>query len=102
MLLVVLAVQLALRPFILRVIRAGKPRRLISATVRSRTIRTSDGQEFSYEFNVALATSFNVVLGFVSSFFGIGGGFLRTPILVLAFGFPIRVAAATSVSALAI
>ena len=70
--------------------------------MRSRHIRTSDGQEYIYEFNEALAISFNVVLGFISSFFGIGGGFLRTPILVLAFGFPVRVAAASSVFALAI
>ena len=70
--------------------------------MRSRHIRTNDGQEYRYEFNEALATSFNVVLGFISSFFGIGGGFLRTPILVIAFSFPVRVAAASSVFALAI
>ena len=101
-LLVLLAVQLAIRPLLVRVIRVERKRPLITATVRSRNIRTSDGQEYNYEFNEALATSFNVVLGFISSFFGIGGGFLRTPILVLAFGFPVRVAAASSVFALAI
>ena len=52
---------------------------------------------FEYQFNEALATSFNAILGFISSFFGTGGGFLRTPILVSAFGFPVRVAVATSV-----
>ncbi len=101
-LLLLLAVQLAIRPWLLRHFRVERPRRRFTATVRSRHIRTSDGQEYSYEFNEALATSFNVALGFISSFFGIGGGFLRTPILVLAFGFPVRVAAASSVFALAI
>ncbi len=101
-LLLLLALQLALRPSVPRNAQVGRPRHIISATVRSRHIRTASGQEYSYEFNEALATSFNVALGFISSFFGIGGGFLRTPILVIAFGFPVRIAAASSVFALAI
>ena len=105
-LLVLLAIQLAFRPWILRLFqsafRSGEPRRRFTTTVRGRHIQTSDGQEYRYEFNEALATSFNVVLGFISSFFRIGGGFLRTPVLVLAFSFPVRVAAASSVFALAI
>ena len=40
--------------------------------------------------------------GFISSFFGTGGGFLRTPILVSIFGFPVQVAVATSIFALSI
>ena len=71
-----------------------------SALVRSRHIVASDGQVFDYEFNEPLATSLNFILGYVSSFFGTGGGFLRTPILVSAFGFPVRVAVATSIFAL--
>ena len=104
-LLILLAVQLAIRPYVVRANRDRKRRRfqrLLAITRRSRRVRTRDGQEYDYEFNEALATSFNVALGFLSGFFGIGGGFLRTPILILAFGFPARVAAATSVFALAI
>ena len=101
-LLLLLALQLAFRPNIVRVLRIGQSRRLISMPVSQRHIKTASGQEYRYEFNETLATSFNVVLGFISSFFGIGGGFLRTPILVLAFGFPVRIAAASSVFALAI
>ena len=101
-LLVLLAVQLTVRSRMLDNVQAGEPKHLISATVRRRSIRTESGEEYSYEFNEALATSFNVILGFISSFFGIGGGFLRTPILVMAFGFPVRIAAASSVFALAI
>ena len=67
-----------------------------------RRITTSDGQVFKYRFNEPLATSFNVVLGFMSSFFGTGGGFLRTPVLISLFGFPVRVAVATSLFALSI
>ena len=101
-LLLLLALQLAFRPNIVRVLRIGQARRLISFPVSQRHITTATGQEYRYEFNETLATSFNVVLGFISSFFGIGGGFLRTPALVLAFGFPVRIAAASSVFALAI
>lgn len=101
-LLLLLALQLAFRPNIVRVLRIGQARRLISLPVSQRHITTATGQEYRYEFNETLATSFNVVLGFISSFFGIGGGFLRTPVLVLAFGFPVRIAAASSVFALAI
>ncbi len=101
-LLLLLALQLALRPSVHRNAGVGQKRHTISATVRERHITTASGQEYRYEFNEALATSFNVVLGFISSFFGIGGGFLRTPILVIAFGFPVRIAAASSVFALAI
>lgn len=101
-LLVLLAVQIAFRAKVPENIQTDEPRHLISLTVRRRTIRTESGEEYSYEFNEAFATSFNVVLGFISSFFGIGGGFLRTPILVFAFGFPVRVAAASSVFALSI
>ncbi|HIA76014.1 MAG TPA: sulfite exporter TauE/SafE family protein, partial [Dehalococcoidia bacterium] len=53
----------------------------ISFTVKERKITAFDGTIFKYSFNESMATTFNVILGFVSSFFGTGGGFLRTPIL---------------------
>ena len=56
---------------------------------------------YEYEFNEGLAIGFNALLGFVSTFLGTGGGFIRTPVLVAGFGFPVRVAVATSVFALA-
>ena len=68
----------------------------------TRNISTSKGETFQYEFNELLAVSFNVILGFVSSFFGTGGGFLRMPVLVTTFSFPVRIAAATSIFALSI
>ena len=68
----------------------------------TRVVRTTSGEVFEYRFNEALATSFNVLLGFISAFFGTGGGFVRTPVLVAAFGFPVKVAVATSVFALSI
>ena len=75
---------------------------LVSVMVTSRSITTGSGETFRYQFNEGLATGFNVIMGFLASFFGTGGGFLRTPVLVAAFGFPVRVAVATSVFALSI
>ena len=101
-LLLVLAAQIAFRTRLPESEGTPNPRHIMKATVRVRHIRTAAGDEYRYEFNELFATSFNLVLGFISSFFGTGGGFLRTPILVSSFGFPVRVAAATSVFALSI
>jgi hypothetical protein len=72
-----------------------------SSMTGRREITTGSGEVFRYQFNEFLATLFNLVLGFLSSFFGTGGGFLRMPVLVYVFHFPVRVAVATSVFALA-
>ena len=101
---ILLAIFLAVRPFIAPRQRRKKEDQdapaasgLSRLMVRSREIRTETGQVYRYKFNEWIATAFNFVLGFISSFFGTGGGFLRTPILVAAFGFPIHIAVATSI-----
>ena len=40
--------------------------------------------------------AFSLLVGFVSSFLGIGGGVLHVPLLIGALGFPVHVATATS------
>ena len=67
-----------------------------------RRVETAEGRVYEYGFNNAGAIALNVVLGFLSSFFGVGGGFLRTPALVYAFNFPVAVATATSILALSL
>lgn len=74
----------------------------INFTMTERNIISSKGKEFNFKFNESLATMFNLLLGFISSFFGTGGGFLRTPVLVSGFKFPVQVAVATSIFALSI
>ena len=74
---------------------------LVTAHVGSRRFSSKGGEVFDYRFNEPFAVAFNFVLGFISSFFGTGGGFLRTPVLVNVFGFPVRVAVATSIFAMA-
>ena len=71
-------------------------------TLTDRNIVTRRGNTYKYRFNESLSVFLNLLLGFISSFFGTGGGFLRTPILVSVFGFPVRVAVATSIFSLSI
>ncbi len=82
--------------------KPGGPKHRIQATVRRRHLTPSTGEVFDYEFNEGLAAVFNMVVGFISAFFGTGGGFIRTPVLVSVFGFPVRVAVATSIFTMSI
>ena len=101
LILVGLASYMLVRPMIgTQARRRSRP--LVPIIVTTRQITTAGGLVHEYQFNEALATSINVFLGFVSAFFGTGGGFLRTPLLITAFSFPVRVAVATSVFALSI
>ena len=63
----------------------------------TRRIVTADMGTYSYTYNEPLAMSTNGVFGFLSGFFGMGGGPLRTPTLIYLFQFPIYIATATSV-----
>lgn len=69
--------------------------------LRGRKIITKHGETFTYKFSESIAVAFNFIIGFCASFFGVGAGFVRTPILVYAFSFPVKVAVATSVFATA-
>ena len=102
LLLIALAIQMLVAPRLSQgPLAPKKATSRVGRMVRTRHVTTDDGQVFEYSFNEGFATAFNVVLGFISSFFGTGGGFLRTPILVAVFGFPVHVAVATSIFALA-
>ena len=106
LLLVTLAVRIATQQFDSgrqsRLGRARSRRRsfINPQTLHRRRITAESGETYRYRLNERWAVLINFVLGFISSFFGVGGGFLRTPILVYAFGFPVQVAVATSIFAL--
>lgn len=68
----------------------------------TRTLVTAHGERHEYTFHERWAVAVNVVFGLLSSFFGIGGGLIRVPVLVFAFGFPIAVASATSIFSMAL
>lgn len=50
----------------------------------------------AYRISAALASTFGMLAGLMAGLFGIGGGFLKTPIMVNVFGIPPSVAAATA------
>ncbi len=65
--------------------------------ITSRRIRTTNQGTFRYKYNEVGAVATNGLFGFLSSFFGMGGGPVRTPMLVYLFRFPVIIATATSV-----
>ena len=73
------------------------PRFVKAASLKRRVVTTRAGRTYRYRLHEGYAAAVNLVLGFVSSFFGIGGGWLRTPFLVYVFGFPVQIAVATSI-----
>ena len=55
-----------------------------------------DGMTFNYSYNRTLGLILFFLLGFIASFFGIGGGSLFVPVLAYALSFPVAIATATS------
>ncbi len=64
--------------------------------VHRRVLRDRDGLLYEYEVPLLRGALASLVVGFVSSFLGIGGGIIHVPLLVRALGFPTHVATATS------
>ncbi|MDP5274999.1 sulfite exporter TauE/SafE family protein [Chengkuizengella axinellae] len=54
------------------------------------------GENFTYGYNILPALAVGFAVGLVSGLFGIGGGSLFVPVMVLLFSFPPHVATATS------
>ena len=67
-----------------------------------RCFKDTLGVEHVYSFSMPLALTFSGLVGFISSFFGIGGGIVHVPIMTQVLGFPVFVATATSVLVLLI
>ena len=80
----------------------------ILPVIRGRWVitRTLAGEEeageFRYSFNLRDGIVYSVVVGFVSSLFGIGGGVLHMPIMISLLHIPVHIAIATSQFVLAI
>src|SRR5581483_9594165 len=55
-----------------------------------------DGRVWRYRVPLARGALYSILVGFASSFLGIGGGVFHVPILVAGLGFPTHVATATS------
>lgn len=74
------------------------------ATRRSleRKLVDTAGTTYAYSYNPALGVALSCVIGYVSSFLGIGGGIMHVPVLAHLLNFPVHVATATSHFVLAI
>jgi uncharacterized protein len=62
----------------------------------SQTFTDRYGKEYTYGYNPPVAILISFIVGFCSGLFGIGGGSLMVPAMILLFMFPPHVAVATS------
>ncbi|HLF78262.1 MAG TPA: sulfite exporter TauE/SafE family protein [Dehalococcoidia bacterium] len=88
--LLAVAVFLTIRPtarMVQRVHRRGEV---------TRRLTDAHGDTYFYSYNIAVGISFSVLVGFVSSLLGIGGGIIHVPLMVQALHFPAHIATATS------
>lgn len=81
--------------FLLMVRKYLKPLRPSEKGIK-RTIIAEDGSEYTYGFHPVLAWVICFIVGMTSGLFGIGGGSLMVPAMILLFGFPPHMAVATS------
>jgi len=67
-----------------------------------RIVETADGERHYYNFNPPVGIGISFVVGYLSSFLGIGVGIIHVPALVYFLDFPVHIATATSQFVLAI
>jgi uncharacterized protein len=79
----------------------GGPRRP-HGRLTHRTLTDRYGTAYDYDVPLRRGIAYSTVVGFASSFLGIGGGVIHVPLLVRALGFPTHLATATSHFVLAI
>lgn len=85
-----------------RKIKTGK--KSIS-TARHRAVRRivdAHGMVYEYDFDWRFGIAISLIVGYVSSFLGVGGGIIHVPALSYLLNFPIHIATATSHFILAI
>jgi uncharacterized protein len=68
----------------------------------SRHLVETNGSCYDYTFNPLIGIGLSFVVGYVSSFLGIGGGIIHVPAMTYFLGFPVHIATATSHFVLAI
>jgi uncharacterized membrane protein YfcA len=98
---IVMAVVLALLALWLLVTKERPPR----AHLHGRTHRVlvdASGRRYEYDVPILPGVLLSLVIGFVSSFLGIGGGVIHVPVMSQLLGLPVHIATATSHFVLAI
>jgi len=79
---------------------APAPARPDSSGARERIIEDRQGRVFRYRWNVPVALACGVGVGFISSFFGIGGGIVFVIFFISILGMPPHIVTATSMVAM--
>lgn len=69
---------------------------MVQSTSRPIRTFTVNNQVYQYHVNKPLAISISFIVGMVSGLFGIGGGSIMVPVMILLFSMPAHVATATS------
>ena len=67
-----------------------------------RTLVDSEGKTYDFSYSLPVGLALSLVIGFLSSLLGIGGGIIHVPVLILLLSFPVHIATATSHFMLAI
>ncbi len=70
--------------------------RLCPPNHRACTVTEANGTVHRFSYNPVLGTTVSLIVGFVSSLLGIGGGIIHVPVLVHLLNFPVHIATATS------
>jgi uncharacterized membrane protein YfcA len=82
---------------IMRRRNATKPPALHLPGLRPRTLVDAGGEVFRYAWSPALVLLAGLAIGFISSFFGIGGGIVFLIVFIAVFAMPAHVVTATSI-----
>ncbi|MEM3727325.1 MAG: sulfite exporter TauE/SafE family protein [Candidatus Bathyarchaeia archaeon] len=61
-----------------------------------RRIIDYNGNVYEYSISLTKGLLINFFIGFISSIFGVGGGIIHVPAMILLLGFPVHIATATS------
>ena len=80
----------------------SRPRKKASPNSFRRVLVDSEGETHDFSYNLPLGLALSLIIGFLSSLLGIGGGIIHVPVLILLLSFPVHIATATSHFMLAI
>jgi uncharacterized protein len=92
----IIAIVLAVAAVAVARLRPHAERPHPRGATRARRIVDRAGNVYGYRVAGRRGAAYSVVVGFLSSFLGIGGGVMHVPLLVGSLGFPTHVATATS------
>lgn len=82
--------------------KTARPHHVDGSKYPIRKLVDSTGHEHLISYNIYLGITISVVVGFISSLLGIGGGIIHVPALVNLLDFPVHIATATSHAILAV